>query len=292
MPCYHPLRAFRTPQGPITFGKPKWSDLPLDLPCGQCIGCKIALSQTWALRCVHEAQMHDRNSFVTLTYSPEHLPSDGSLSLEHWQKFAKRLRKRIGSFRFFMCGEYGDENARPHYHACIFGVDFSGDRSFHTEHLGNKLYTSPLLTEVWGKGYCSVGSLTFESAAYVARYVCKKLTGEAALIRYMGVDMTTGEELPPLRREFVSMSRRPGLGAKWFERYRSDVYPSDEVVLEGRRFRPPRYYDDKLSEEELSFFKERRQQAVGARLADLSFDRLKVREGVLKRKLRLCKRII
>lgn len=235
--------------------------------------------------------MHDKNSFVTLTYNPEHLPFDGGLHIEHWQKFAKRLRKRIGSFRYFVCGEYGDENLRPHWHACIFGVDFSGDRSFHSERLGHKLYRSPLLDEVWGCGFCSVGSLTFESAAYVARYICKKITGPAAASHYERVDTDTGEVFN-VRPEFVCMSKRPGLGAKWFERYRSDVYPSDEVVIEGRRFRPPRFYDDKLDPEELKFFQARRQEAVGARLEDLCPDRLEVREIVLKRKLEQCKRII
>jgi len=292
MPCFHPLQAFRAPGGQITFSKSKgWSDRPLSLPCGQCIGCRIQKSQTWALRCVHEAQMHDKNSFVTLTYSPEHLPSDGGLHIEHWQKFAKRLRKKIGSFRYFHCGEYGAENLRPHYHACLFGVDFSGDRSFHTERLGNRLYKSALLADTWGMGFCSVGDLTFQSAAYVARYILKKVTGPESASYYERIDPDTGEVFQ-VKPEYVSMSRRPGLGSSWFERYRSDVYPSDEVVLEGRRFRPPRFYDDKLSKDELAFFQARRQQAVGKRLGDLSYDRLEVREKLLERKLDVCKRII
>lgn len=293
MPCFSPLRAFKAPGGQIVFSRAKgWSDRPLDIPCGQCIGCRISKAQSWALRCVHESSMHNLNSFVTLTYSDEFLPPDGSLDITHWQKFAKRLRRRMGPFRYFHCGEYGDENARPHYHACIFGLDFSGDRFFHKSSNGNRLYVSPFLNEVWGKGYALIGDLTYESAAYVARYCLKKLSGEAAHVRYNGVDMTTGEELPELKPEYISMSRRPGLGASWFEKFESDVYPADEVVHQGRRHRPPRFYDDKLPPDELKFFQARRYAKACLRSGDLNSDRLVVREKVLERRMEACIRSI
>lgn len=231
--------------------------------------------------------MHDRNSFVTLTYAPEHLPHDGGLSLDHWQLFAKRLRKKIGSFRYFMCGEYGDENLRPHYHACIFGVDFSGDRVLFKRERGNTLFQSALLAETWRYGFCSVGELTFESAAYVSRYILKKRTGPQAAEAYERVDPDTGECFQ-VRPEFVCMSRRPGLGSKWFEKFSGDVYPSDEVIFKGRRFRPPRFYDEKLPAEDLKILKARRLQAIGGRCSDS--DALHAREVILESKAKLLKR--
>lgn len=277
--------------GSILFKHAKYGDRPIALPCGQCVSCRIKRTREWAVRCVHEAQMHELNCFVTLTYNDEHLPSDGSLDIRHWQLFAKRLRKRIGSFRFFACGEYGDDSGRPHYHFCLFGADFGFDRSlFSRTPQGNDLFTSPLLDEVWGKGFCTIGALTFESAAYVARYVMKKLSGEAALIRYMGVDLLTGEELEPLKREFITMSRGGtgglgGIGSSWFAKYGSDVYPADQVVHEGKAFQPPRFYDGKLDPVFLLELKARRQELVGERSDDLTEDRLKIREVVMEAKL-------
>lgn len=238
--------------------------------------------------------MSESNSFLTLTYDENHLPVDGGLDHRHWQLFAKRLRKKIGSFRFFMCGEYGDENLRPHYHACIFGVDFSGDRVLHKVERGNELYSSALLEETWGKGFCLIGGLTFESAAYVSRYIIKKKTGPQASAAYERVDPDTGEVFS-VRPEYVAMSRggrggQGGIGSSWFAEFKSDVYPSDEVVHEGRRFRPPRFYDDKLPEEELALVKARRLCAIGERCNDP--DALHAREVILEGKLKLLKRTV
>ncbi len=290
MPCYSPLRAYRSQGGKIVFNRSDgWTDRPVDLACGQCVGCRIERSRQWAVRCVHESQLHDRNSFVTLTYNQENLPVDGGLHMDHWQKFAKRLRKKIGSFRFFMCGEYGDENKRPHYHALFFGIDFSGDRSLWKRDRGNNLYKSPLLEKTWGKGYCSVGDLTYQSAAYVSRYILKKINGAQAEQHYQRVDTDTGE-VHQVRPEFVSMSRKPGIASKWFDKYQSDVYPHDEIILEGSRFRPPRYYDQKLQLEKLEEITARRKTKFEGRLHESTPDRLRQREALQKRKIETLKR--
>lgn len=253
-------------------------DRPLQLPCGQCIGCRVERSRQWAIRCVHESQMHANNCFITLTYDAENVPRDGGLRVEDWQKFAKRLRKRVGSFRFFHCGEYGERNKRPHYHACLFGVDFK-DRVA----IKPGLWFSPLLSEVWGLGHSSVGDLTYESAAYVARYVCSKLTGPEGEKEYSRYDSDTGE-VWCVRAPYVTMSRRKGIGSSWFEKFASDVYPSDEVVHKGRRFRPPRFYDNKLPEPDLELLKARRAVRVGQRLEELTPERLEVRDQVARAK--------
>lgn len=276
MACFHPLRAFRRVGGGVSFS-PRDSGLPLSLPCGQCIGCRVERSRQWALRVVHESQMHAANSFVTLTYDGEHLPPDGGLHVEDWQRFAKRARKAFGPFRFFHCGEYGEETFRPHYHACIFGLDFVSDRIPLRRVGRDPLFWSPSLSRAWGMGHVAIGELTYESAAYVARYVCKKLTGPQGKIAYSRSCPRTGRAWrvsPP----YVTMSRRPGVGTTWFDKYGGEVYPADEVVHEGRRFRPPRFYDLKLPESELDELKGKRLGRLALRRSDLTADRLAVRE--------------
>lgn len=222
--------------------------------------------------------MHERNSFVTLTYDQEHVPADGSLRLEDWQKFAKRVRKELGPFRFFHCGEYGSENKRPHYHALLFGLDFGHDKVSYSR----TLYGSRTLDRLWGQGFTSIGNLTYESAAYVARYVMKKLTGPQGEERYQRVN---GDgEVWSVKPEYCTMSRRPGIGAGWLEEFHNDVYPSDEVVHDGRRHRVPKYYDNAgvrlsvLSPDALEELKAERRARVSSRREDLTPDRLAVRE--------------
>lgn len=248
-------------------------------------------SRQWAIRCIHEAQMNEANSFITLTYSDEHLPKNESLNVEHWQKFVRSLRKKAGKFRYFHCGEYGDENMRPHYHACMFGIDFFGDRSLWKNNNGMKLYRSELLEETWGKGFCSIGELTYESAAYVSRYVMKKITGDQAEYAYRGVDPETLKEFD-VKPEYATMSRKPGIGAGWLEKFKSDVYPFDEVVLEGRRFRPPRFYDERLPVAELDELRKKRFRKAQEHKGDLTPERLLVREQVALRKGRELKRVL
>ncbi|AXH72220.1 MAG: replication initiator protein [Microviridae sp.] len=289
--CFHPLTAWRKQGGGITFTRgDAWSDRPLEIQCGKCRGCRVEKSRQWALRCVHEQQMHDRNSFITLTYNPESMPADGSLNIKHWQLFAKKLRHRIGPFRFFMCGEY-TEKKRPHYHAAIFGVDFTHDREHFRMSKGNPLYRSGSLEAAWGRGYAAVGELTYESAAYVAGYIQKKISpghDEASRAKFRKAYERTNPDGTTylVKPEFVSMSRRPGLGTKWFEEYRTDVYPEDEIIHRGRRFRPPRFYDEKLSEEELKKMKLERVRKVLLKSEELTPERLETRERCLEEKLK------
>lgn len=243
MPCFRPLTAYRAPGGGVAFSSPPgFLELKLSLPCGQCRGCRLDRARDWAIRCVHEAQLHDRNSFITLTYDQANVPPDGGLDVRDWQQFAKRVRRGLGPFRFLHCGEYGGRTYRPHFHACVFGLDF--DRRSWVK-LDNGQRTSPVLAERWGLGQVTVGDVTFQSASYVARYIMQKAGGELALERYRRIDLATGEEYY-VRPEYVTMSRRPGLGARWFERYHEDVYPSDFCVVDGKRHPVPSFYDDLL----------------------------------------------
>lgn len=272
MACTRPLKAYRAEGGGIAFASAGssggYGDRPLSLPCGKCVSCRLERSRQWSVRMYHEMLLHSENCFVTLTYSPEMLPSDGSLHVRHWQLFAKRLRKRTGPFRFYMCGEYGEENRRPHYHAILFGKDFA-DRKLWKEERGNRLYTSEILESTWSNGFTSVGDATPATCAYVARYVQKKVSkpyddvsAEAYVERYGRWDSRTGE-FWSVRPEFAAMSK--GIGKGWFEKYKTDVFPHDNVVMHGRKYRPPRYYDELLDEEELAGYKAKRRAAVAAR---------------------------
>jgi len=250
--CYHPLQGYRSKEtGPT--GKRRvvfnpnhgYRDLPVTLKCGQCDGCRLDYSRQWAIRISHEAQMHAQNSFITLTYADKYLPSNGSLDLRHFQLFMKRLRfDQSHSIRFFHCGEYGTKHRRPHYHACLFGISFNDRYLFKpATRKTEPLYRSPTLENLWTYGHSSVGNLTFKSAAYVARYILKKITGEQAENYYTRIDPETGE-ITQLKPEYTTMSRRPGLGSKWLKTYGPDVYPSDEIIFGGKRYgKPPRYYD-------------------------------------------------
>lgn len=254
MPCYRPLRAWRSRlvnesgKRSLVFNrKDGYEDLELEVPCGQCIGCRLERSRQWAIRCVHEASLYEDNCFITLTYDDEHLPKDGSVHVDHFQKFMKRLRKKFpGTIRFFHCGEYGEENWRPHYHACLFNFDFPDKKLFKMsgEH---RLYSSEALDSLWTFGFSLIGDVTFESAAYVARYITKKVTGDKADEHYNG-----------RRPEYVTMSRRPGIGTRWVETWKHDIYPSGYTIINGKRVRLPKFYDSLLEESELTEIKNKR----------------------------------
>ncbi|AXH75719.1 MAG: replication initiator protein [Microviridae sp.] len=264
MPCYSPLQGYKskyaTANGKhkITFNRAHgFVDIPMSVPCGQCIGCRIDKSREWAIRCVHEAKMHQSNCFLTLTYDDEHLLAGHTLVKEHLQKFLKRLRHHYGSFRFFACGEYGDETKRPHYHAIIFGLDFHEDRKKHsTNGRGDILFKCDKLQEIWGHGHILIGSFNYASAAYTARYCMKKQTGKDSHnhAQYHRIDPTTGEIIQ-VNPEFACMSLRPGIGSAWYEKYKADAFPSDFLVHAGKQHPVPRYYSDKLKKEDETTYK-------------------------------------
>jgi hypothetical protein len=313
MPCYRPLVAYRSkhvnPSGkrPLVFNpREAIDDGEINIPCGQCIGCRLERSRQWAIRCVHEAQMHDENSFLTLTYSPENLPYPPSLVKTkydedgkrirsgHFDLFMKRYRKAFPStkLRYFHCGEYGEETNRPHYHAIIFGHDFSDKQFYKRSFNGDIYYTSEKLNKIWGKGHAIIGAVTFESAAYVARYIMKKVNGELAEEHYKSVDPDTGE-IFSIEPEYVTMSRNPGIATSWYEKYRDDVYPSDFVVLRGKKMRPPKFYDNLLDREDnfdIDYIKYQRELRSMVHQSETTPERLSVREKVKLKQLNQLKR--
>lgn len=308
MTCYSPLKGWKarhtnqSGKRSIVFNPGAgYSDLPVEIPCGQCIGCRLERSRQWAIRCVHEAQLYEDNCFITLTYNDENYPKNGSLNLAHFQNFMKRFRKSLShKIRMYHCGEYGDKNARPHYHACIFGHDFT-DKILWEERDKIKLYRSEDLERLWPFGFSTIGAVTFESAAYVARYICKKITGDLAQQHYEWIDPSTGE-IHQRVPEYTTMSRGGssptgenlgGIGSRWFEKFETDVFPSDEVIMRGRSMRPPKYYDglyEHKNPSELKIIKRQRKKLAAQHPEDQTPERLKVREAVQKSQFKLLPR--
>ena len=235
--------------------------------------------------------MHEDNCFITLTFDDENLynrKEPWNLDITEFQKFMKRLRKHFAprKIRFYHCGEYGELHGRPHYHAILFGHDFA-DKELHTVHNGNRLYISKTLQKLWPFGFSSIGDMTFESAAYVARYCMKKVTGDAAEDHYAVIDPDTGEYLGQKKPEYASMSRRPGIGSEWFKKYKGDCYPKDFVTMNGKKVRPPKFYDrmlENLDEIEYDQIKATRNIFDAKRAANQTVERLTVREKVLRNK--------
>lgn len=239
--------------------------------------------------------MHEENSFVTLTYAPEFLPEGGTLVKRDFQLFMKRLRKVTDrGIRFYHCGEYGEEVGRPHYHALLFGYDFP-DKKLWKVVRKNAIFTSELLDKTWGKGFCSLGAVTFQSAAYVARYILKKINGDPAQPHYENTDVETGEITNRLP-EYTTMSLKPGIGAEWFKKFSSDVFPDDFVVLGGKKFKTPRFYDKLIrrscGEEFLETIKATRELNGRKKAYDSTPKRLLVREAVQLSKVERLRRDI
>lgn len=240
MSCFNPISALlgsvkSNGKRQIIFrgAKDQRDENSIKLPCGKCIGCLRNRAREWGIRCVHESKFHERNSFITLTYSPENIPTNASLDVTHFQKFIKRLRKQSKTkIRYFHCGEYGPKLQRPHYHALIFGYDFPDKRVHRTNGLGQKIYTSKILEGLWPYGFSTIGNVTEQSAQYVARYTLKKVYGAEKEQHY-------GNRKP----EYVTMSRRPGIGKLWYDKYQKDIYPKGVLVFDNRKQMPPKYYD-------------------------------------------------
>lgn len=267
MACIKPLKGWLSREVSPTTGRRRpvfqfdlgVSDLPVEVPCGRCHLCLIKKTSDWATRCEKEAKLHEHNAFITLTYDDAHLPMGGAarstLCKRDWQLFMKRLRFNYGKpIRNFTCGEYGDLSERAHMHAILFGFWDADSKLVDTR---RNLYTSPLVSQAWqNQGFITVGHVTWKSAAYVAGYVLKKLSGPMAVEAY-------GDREPP----FSLQSRRPGIGSGWYDKFKGEVYPAGTIVVgEGKQRCAPTYFDNKFREEDPAAFssmKLRRAMAAG-----------------------------
>lgn len=286
MPCRYPITAYYSktvnPTGKrsLVFKKElSFSGVPLQVPCGQCVMCRLQRSAQWAVRAMHEKKLHEDSAFLTLTYRNEALTAtkDGATLVKRdLQLFMKRLRReRPSGLRFLACGEYGETSRRPHYHVLLLNTYFR-DMKYHKMSGEKKLFASAELDGLWSLGDCLIGEVEFESCAYVAGYVVKKITGDGAAAHY-------GDRLP----EFQTQSNRPGLGFGYFQKFGDEAYRHDSVVIRGREVSIPKYYDTKfelVDSARLSELKKRRRIRALANKADLTRERLDVRARFLELK--------
>jgi hypothetical protein len=291
MPCYGPLTAYRPKATAndkrLVFKKSdSETGIGIKVPCGKCSGCKLEKSRQWAVRCMHEKRLHTDSCFITLTYDDDNLPPGNTLVLAHYQNFLKRLRELYTGpgLRFFGCGEYGEKSLRAHYHLLLLNSDFTDKRLVKSGSEYN-LYASATLSKLWPMGNHALGDVNFHSAAYVARYCMKKIDGPKATAHYNG-------RLP----EFITMSRRPGLGTGYFDKYQSEIINHDNIIVNGFASALPRFYDGKIEHLlpndptalytgfELLKIK-RRRKLTWAMRADNTNARLRVREVVQMAKL-------
>lgn len=244
MACLHPHRAWRTTNGNVVLGKALPDAEPLALPCGNCLGCRTANARAWALRCQLELQEHNTAVFTTLTYNERYLPP--TLNKEHLQTFMRLLRKRMGPerpVRFFACGEYGETNLRPHYHAILYGPSENHAK---------------LIQLTWKMGHTKTVRVTPQAIAYTAGYTSKKI-GYLADKGRERIDPKTGEVYqwePP----FIQMSRQPGIGGA--ARHHTDSW-KNYAIHNGTMLAVPRYLHEawkaqatEEQKEQLAFEKE------------------------------------
>lgn len=294
MECYFPIVGYRGDDGVVRFTGFRGGET-MEIRCGRCFGCRITRSQSWAVRLMHESRLYSENCFITLTFDERFLPDTRSNWYPVFQKFMKRLRSYFKGreISYFAVGEYGDNFLRPHFHALLFGVDFPRDRVVRRS--GDfELYESRVLNKLWSFGIASFGTVTGQSAGYVARYCLKKVNGDLAESHYKRVDPDTGEvfEVFP---EMCHMSlKRGGIGVRFFERYVSD-FEDGYAVLDGRKVPLPAAYRRKLLKAGGDRFAEsvaRSDKLLRSQFSDRSYERLAVKEVVSKARLSSLKRSI
>lgn len=293
MPCSFPITAYKTAGGQVIFSDSKTDTVAtLQLPCGQCTRCRLERSRQWAIRIMHEASLHDANCFITLTYNEENLPTGNTLHYKDFQDFMKRLRRRFSTseIRFYMCGEYGDETGRAHYHACLFGINFPDKTKWAKSGKGFQLYRSKTLEKLWTKGNSDIGELNFETAAYTARYIMKKQTGENGKTHYNEINKETGQ-ITKRQPEFNKMSLKPGIGANWLKLYWPQVARNGKTVINGKEVNIPKYYKKYFAKTEKGENLQYAEYQLGKEnYQDNTPERLAVKEQVAKARTNQLKR--
>lgn len=230
----------------------------IEVPCGKCVGCRLKYSRDWANRCMLEAQYHESNYFITITYNDDNIPTgeyidketgeikeSHSLQKRDFQLFMKRLRKNYqydNKIRFFASGEYGDQTARPHYHMIAFGLKLDDLKLYKKSKHGFDYYTSDFLDSCWKKGFVIVTNISWDTCAYVARYVMKKQNGQ-------NFEIYDDFNISP---EFSLMSRKPGIARQYLDDH-PEIYDYDEIIYStssgGKKTKPPRYFDKIFQED-------------------------------------------
>jgi hypothetical protein len=256
MQCLRPLKAGFNSAGAIVFSNKlaDKSQVGIQFECRKCLPCRLNIAREKAIRVTHEAKMHKDNIFLTLTYDEEHLKSP-KLQYLDFQLFMKSLREKITRnvhdkemrdklyIPYMVTGEYGEENKRPHWHAIIFNYRPTDQAHLYTSHHGEEVFTSDEIHKLWKRGKHEFGSVTIDSAGYVARYAAKKLVH--------GQDQD--HDYHPIHKT----SSRRGIGRSWIEKYYKHTFENGFVVLpNGQQAKIPRYYVDWLKKNQPELYTE------------------------------------
>lgn len=234
------------------------------IPCGKCIGCRLEYSKQWATKGLYEAECYENNWFLTITYDQEHLPAAdtmidpktgeelgenpfGSLKEKELTDFIKRLRIHYErkynhtGIRYMACGEYGDKGNRPHYHMIAFNLPIPIERLRFHEYNENyeAMYRCEELEDIWGKGMIVAAEVNWNTCAYVARYITKKVGIPTQKDYYQCLG---------IQPEFFRMSRRPGIGRTYYDEHKKEIYEKDQLIIQKygggtMKVKPPKYYD-------------------------------------------------
>lgn len=229
-----------------------------------------------------ECKEWEQNWFLTLTYNEENVVYNAivntetgevgevkTLVPEHLTKFMKDLRRYFEyhfghtGIRFYACGEYGDKTQRPHFHLIVFNLPLNDLVQWKSVN-GNPYFLSETILKIWEKGHITVCNVNWETCAYVARYIMKKWKGEGAKEFY---------EIKGIEPEFVRMSRNPGIGKKYFETNKEEIYKNDEIIAIGangkaQKIKPPKYFDrlfDIESPEDMEKIRKKREKLARER---------------------------
>lgn len=251
----------------------------VEIPCGQCIECRLQRSRRWADRCMLELGYHESSYFITLTYDNDHIPKNplidydtgeiyaenATLVKKDLQDFMKRLRRAYeykgydNKLRFFACGEYGSQTLRPHYHIIVFGLKLDDLVLYKRNFVGDNLYNSAFISKIWKKGFSVIGDVTWQSCAYVARYIMKK---------HLGKD-NEFYDIYNIEPEFTLMSRKPGIARQYYDEHKDELFYQDFVSIPtkdgGKQIFPPPYFEkffeEDFPENEVVERKEKRKQS-------------------------------
>ncbi len=223
----------------ITYFKGRFKSYDM-FPCGCCLDCKKKKARDWSTRMELEFQSNGKiGAFITLTYDNEKLdvyndlveyPLRGiSIIQQDFQKFMKRLRKKIGEkVTYYCCAEYGGKTKRPHFHLILYGYNFPEKKLLSKSKSGFPMYIDDLLTDTWKFGFHTIQDVTPATCQYVAKYVLKKKYGVSDDSQYHrninGLDIKVCKE-----KSF--MSKSVPIGYTYFQKYYEQLVSNDFVCV-------------------------------------------------------------
>ena len=281
MTCYNPIEI--TVKNPDT-----GNDRDIKTACRHCIGCLIQYQTDWQIRICNHATMTKNNQFVTLSLEDKHLPPNHLVDIRQMQLFHKRLRQNFSdeTIQMIYKCEYSPVKLRPHYHGIYFGLPLDDLKHHSNNKFGHPLYTSKILTDIWGLGHVIIGAVTPQSAAYIARDINKTDKPNKAAQYKKNSQGIYVKDLKPI----FQMSRNPGISKQWIDKFMWDVFPEGIIIQDGKKLPAPEYYVkqlEKLNPEMHALFLIKRHESIFTKTYKEEHrpQRLSVKETCLRAKL-------